>query len=103
MPSRCGKIESHCRFRPSEDRVEFVDIPVAVAGALALAWLADSLTGKRGLFGSSLIAGAGAVCGWFLAVRVFAVSTMDDWTWVAWALAGSALCLAAYFLARNTR
>ena len=83
--------------------MEFVDIPVAVLGALGLAWLADLLTGRRGLFGASLVSGAGAVCGWFLAVRVFAVGTMDDWAWVGWALAGSALCLAAYYLARNTR
>lgn len=83
--------------------MEFVDIPVAVLGAFVLAWIADLLGGRRGLFAAGLVSATGAVCGWFLAVRVFAAGTMDDWIWVGWALAGSALCLIVYYLARNTR
>ena len=43
------------------------------------------------------------MAGWFLAVRVFAVSTMDGWTWVGWSLIASALALATFFLFRNKR
>jgi uncharacterized membrane protein YeaQ/YmgE (transglycosylase-associated protein family) len=102
MPSRCGKIESFWPLAVG-GCLEFIDIPVAVVGAFALAWIADQLGGRRGLFGASLVAATGAVCGWFLAVRVFAVGTMDDWAWVGWALGGAAVCLLAYHLARNTR
>jgi len=50
-----------------------------------------------------LVSGVGLACGWFLAVRVFAVSTMDSWLWTAWALIGSGVCLVAFFLFRNKR
>ena len=60
-------------------------------------------TGRRGLFATSLVSGVAAVAGWFLAVRVFAVSTMDGWLWVAWSLAGSVLALGAFFLFRSKR
>ena len=81
----------------------YADIVIAVLGAFALAWAADQLTGRRGLFATSLVSGVAAVAGWFLAVRVFAVSTMDDWTWVSWSLAACVIALAAFFLFRNKR
>ena len=83
--------------------MQHADIAIAVLGAFALAWTADQLTGRRGLFATSLVSGVAAVAGWFLAVRVFAVSTMDGWTWVGWSLAASALALATFFLFRNKR
>ena len=83
--------------------VQYADIAVAVAGALAIAWIADLLTGRRGYIATLLVSGTGAVCGWFLATRVFAVATMDDWVWVAWAFAASVLSLIGYFLFRNKR
>jgi hypothetical protein len=83
--------------------LQYADIVIAVLGAFLLAWLADALTGRRGLFATSLVSGVAAVAGWFLAVRVFAVSTMDQWSWVGWSLAGSALALGAFFLFRNKR
>ena len=83
--------------------MQYADIVIAVLGALALAWTADQLTGRRGLFATSLVSGVAAVAGWFLAVRVFAVSTMDQWTWVGWSLAASAVALATFFLFRNKR
>jgi hypothetical protein len=83
--------------------LEYADIIVAVVGVFALAWIADQLTGRRGLFGASLVAGTGAICGWFLAVRVFGVSTMDEFGWTLWSGVGSALCLVTFFLFRNTR
>ena len=86
-----------------ESLLEYADIVVAVVGAFVLGWIADLLTGRRGLFGASLVALTGAACGWFLAVRVFAVSTMDSWVWVPWALVGSGVCLGAFFLFRNKR
>lgn len=83
--------------------MQYLDIVVAVLGALALAAVADQLTGKRGLFATSLVSGVGAVCGWFLCVRVFAAATMDDWSWVLWSMAASVLCLATYFVFRSKR
>tara|TARA_R110002124_G_scaffold105066_4_gene255669 strand:- start:4089 stop:4340 length:252 start_codon:yes stop_codon:yes gene_type:complete len=83
--------------------VEYADIIAAVVGAFALAWIADQLTGRRGLFATLLVSGVGALCGWFLAVRVFAVGTMDDWLWVVAAMAASAVSLFGFFLFRNKR
>lgn len=83
--------------------MEYVDIIVAVVGAFALAWIADQLTGRRGLFATLLVSGVGALCGWFLAVRVFAIGTMDGWLWVIAAMAAATLALFAFFLFRNKR
>jgi MFS family permease len=83
--------------------VQYADVVIAVLAALALAWIADLLTGRRGLVATSLVSATGAICGWFLAIRVFAVVTMDQWSWVGWSIAGSVFCLVAYFLFRNKR
>lgn len=83
--------------------MEYADIAGAVAGALVVAWIADLLTGRRGYVATLLVSGVGAVCGWFLATRVFAVATMQDWLWVGWALTGSVFSLVGYFLFRNKR
>ncbi len=83
--------------------MQYADIVIAVLGAFALAWLADLITGRRGLFATSLVSAVAAVAGWFLAIRVFAVGTMDDFTWVLWSLAGSTLALGAFFLFRSKR
>lgn len=81
----------------------YAEIVIAVLGAFALAWLADLVSGRRGLFATSLVSGVAAISGWFLAIRVFAVGTMDGWTWVLWSLAASALALGAFFLFRSKR
>jgi hypothetical protein len=52
---------------------------------------------------SSLVSAVAAVAGWFLAVRVFGVSTMNEWTWVLWSLAAATLALGAFFLFRSKR
>jgi len=83
--------------------LEYADILIAVVGAFVLAWIADLLTGRRGLFAASLVAFTGAACGWFLAVRVFGASTMDEFSWTLWSGAGSILALGTYYLFRNTR
>lgn len=83
--------------------MEYADIIVAIVGAFALAWIADQLTGRRGLFATLLVSGVGALCGWFLAVRVFAISTMDSWVWVVAAMVAAALALFGFFLFRNKR
>jgi hypothetical protein len=83
--------------------LQYADIVIAALGAFVLAWAADMLTGKRGLFATSLVSAAGAVAGWFLAVRVFGASTMDQWTWVWWSMARSAIALVTFFLFRNKR
>jgi hypothetical protein len=83
--------------------MQHADIALAVIGVLILAWAADQMTGRRGLFAASLVSTTGAVCGWFLAVRVFGVSTMDDIDWTAWSGGGSFLGLVTFYLFRNTR
>ena len=106
MPARDAEIESLFGARASQvwrTRLPYADIVIAGLGAFALAWTADQLTGRRGLFATSLVSGIAAIAGWFLAVRVFAVSTMDEWTWVGWSLAASAIALAAFFLFRSKR
>lgn len=81
----------------------YADIAVAVVGALALAWIADLLTGRRGLGGTILVAAMGAACGAFLAIRVFGVATLSDWIWIVWSMIAAAVCLVAYFLFRSKR
>ncbi len=81
----------------------YLEIIMAVLGAFTLAWLADLGSGRRGLFATSLVSVVAAIAGWFLAVRVFGASTMDEWTWVLWALAASTLALGAFFLFRSKR
>ena len=106
MPSQCGDIESlYGVGSPQVWRgpLPDVEIIVAVLGAFALAWLADLVSGRRGLFATSLVSAVAAVSGWFLAVRVFGVSTMNEWTWVLWSLAAATLALGAFFLFRSKR
>lgn len=83
--------------------MQFVDVLIAVIGAFILAAVADQLTGKRGLFGTSLVSGVGAVCGWFLAVRVFGVAVTGSLAWIPWSMAASAFCLATFFVFRSKR
>ena len=83
--------------------MQYLDITLAVLGALALGWGADLLTGGRGVAKTLLASGTGALCGWFLAVRVFAAHPMGDIRWTLWALAGSVIVLLVYFLTRNKR
>jgi uncharacterized membrane protein YeaQ/YmgE (transglycosylase-associated protein family) len=83
--------------------LQYADIVAAIVGVLIIAAIADQLGGKRGFGGALLVATVGAVCGWFLIIRVFATSTMDDWNWVLWAMSGAALSLLAYYLLRNKR
>jgi hypothetical protein len=83
--------------------LEYADIVAAAVGVFVVAWIADLLTGRRGLFAASLVSGVGATCGWFLAVRVFSVATMDDVLWTVWAVGGAILGLGAFYLFRNTR
>ena len=89
--------------RFQEMALEYADIVAAVIGVFAVAWVGDMLTGRRGFFAASLVAATGAACGWFLAVRVFGVATMDDFVWTAWAVGGAVLAMIAFYLFRNTR
>ena len=83
--------------------MQYLDIILAVVGALALGWVADLLTGGRGVAKTLLASGTGALCGWFLAVRVFGAHVMGDIRWVGWAMAGSVIVLLVFFLTRNKR
>ncbi len=83
--------------------MQYLDVLAGVIGAVALAWIADLMTGRRGLFATLLVSGVGAVCGWFLAVRVFAVAVTGDWKWLIWSMLASVICLAAFFVFRSKR
>ena len=84
--------------------MEGLSIAAAAIGAALLAWIADSATrGRQGLFGNLLVAGTGAIAGWFLAVRVFAVGFTDGWLWVGWALGGAVILLAVFAAIRGKR
>ena len=83
--------------------MQYADIAIAALGVLAIAWTADQLVGRRGFGGAVLVAGVGAACGAFLAIRVFAISALGDWTWVAWALGGAVLAMGAFYLFRSKR
>ena len=83
--------------------MQYADIALAVLGVLAIAWVADQLSGRRGYGGALLVAAVGAACGWFLPIRVFAFTTMDEFIWVVWSLVGAALSLFAYYLFRSKR
>lgn len=83
--------------------MQYAELLIAALGALLLAWIADLLTGRRGLAATLLVSGVGAICGGFLAIRVFAVSTLAQWPWVGWSLVASVVCLFAFFLFRNKR
>ena len=106
MPPLCGEIESLFGVASPQvwrGRLPYIEIIMAVLGAFALAWLADLVSGRRGLFATSLVSAVAAGSGWFLAVRVFGASTMEEWTWVLWSLAASTLALGAFFLFRSKR
>ncbi|HRO34408.1 MAG TPA: transglycosylase [Brevundimonas sp.] len=83
--------------------MQYAEIIAAALGVLILAAIADQITGRRGFFATLLVSGVGAACGAFLALRVFTVATLTDWTWVGWAMAGAVICLVAFFLFRNKR
>ena len=80
--------------------MQHLDVVVALLAVLGLAVVADQLTGRRSLDQALL---AGAICGGFLHVRVFALGSMDGWGWVLWSLIGAVLCLLAHFLFRGKR
>ena len=66
MPAHEGEIESVFGVEAPQvrrTRLQYADIVVAVLGAFALAWTADQLTGRRGLFATSLVSGVAAVAG----------------------------------------
>ncbi|WP_303719218.1 transglycosylase [Brevundimonas naejangsanensis] len=83
--------------------MQYIEIAIAIIGAVALAWIADLLTGRRGMGAVILVALVSAACGTFLAIRVFAVATLTDWEWLVWSLVTTVVGLAALFLFRNKR
>ena len=83
--------------------MQYTEILIAVVGVALLAVIADQATGRRGVAATTLVSAVGAACGAFLAVRVFAVSTLEQWIWLLWAFVASVVCLVAYFLFRNKR
>lgn len=107
MPVSGVEIESVSSNRRSprfqEQDVQYAEIIAAALGVLILATIADQIAGRRGFFASLLVSAVGAACGAFLALRVFGISTLTDWAWVVWAMAGAAICLVAFFLFRNKR
>jgi len=108
MPLSRDKIESLSspkrRTAVRERRsVPYIEIAIAVAGALLLAWVADLLTGRRGIGAVMLVALVSGACGAFLAIRVFAIATLADWAWLPWSMAATVIGLIAFFLFRSKR
>lgn len=108
MPAEYVKDQSQNRDSDTspphrEKALDYLDIALAVVGALALGWIADRLTGGRGVAKTLMASATGALCGWFLAVRVFAVHPLGDPLWLLWAMGGSLTVLLVYFLTRNKR
>lgn len=85
------------------DAVQYVEAGVVVFATLAIAWAADQLAGRRGVGLATLVALTGAGCGTFLAVRVFAVATLESWGWALWSWVGAVVALIAFFLFRSKR
>jgi uncharacterized membrane protein YeaQ/YmgE (transglycosylase-associated protein family) len=83
--------------------LQYADLAIAALGAFFLAWLADTATGRRGLFANLLVSGTGAVVGWFLSVRVFGISTSDQWGWVLGAMGAALASLLIYQVFRSKR
>ena len=81
----------------------YIEIAIAVVGALTLAWIADLLTGRRGIGAVILVALVSGACGAFLAIRVFAIATLADWAWLPWSMAATVIGLIAFFLFRSKR
>ena len=81
----------------------YVELAVTVVVAVALAWLADLVTGRRDLPGFVVVALTGAVCGAFLTLRVFALATFDSWVWPVGSAIGAVAAIVLYFLFRKQR
>jgi len=83
--------------------LQYLDVLIAVLASVALAWGADLMTGRRGLFATLLVSGTGAVCGRFLAVRVFAVAVTGIAEVLMWTTPGTVHCPAPPFVFRAQR
>ncbi|WP_292053646.1 MULTISPECIES: transglycosylase [unclassified Brevundimonas] len=81
----------------------YVEAAVTIFVALALAWLADLITGRRDLPGFVIVALTGAAGGAFLALRVFSLATIDSWLWPMGAGIGAVAAIVLYFLFRKQR
>jgi len=81
----------------------YIEMAATAVVAVALAWLADIVTGRRDLPGFIVVALTGAAGGAFLTLRVFALSTIDSWLWHMGAAIGTVAAIVLYFLFRKQR
>ncbi|MHC3126556.1 hypothetical protein OB03_04275 [Brevundimonas sp. GN22] len=81
----------------------YIEMAATAVVAVALAWLADIVTGRRDLPGFIVVALTGAAGGAFLTLRVFALSTIDSWLWPMGAAIGAVAAIVLYFLFRKQR
>lgn len=81
----------------------YLEIVVAVVAVSILALVADWLAGRRELPAFFVVAYAGGLAGVFLALRVFALATVDSWVWPVWGCGGAIAGLILYFMFRNKR
>lgn len=81
----------------------YVELAVTFVVVSLLALLADFLAGRREMPAFFVVAYAGAICGVFLVLRVFALVTLESWVWPLWAAGGAVTGLLLYFLFRNKR
>lgn len=83
--------------------MQYMEAVIVALVALALAWAADQLSGRRGVGIASLVALTGAACGAFLALRVFDVAPLESWGWAVWSWVGAIAALVAFLLFRSKR
>lgn len=81
----------------------YLEILTTLVGVAILGWAGDLVSGRRALPAMIVVALTGAICGAFLALRVFAVVNYDSWIWPMWSFAGAAVSMLVYFLFRNKR
>lgn len=81
----------------------YIELVATVAGIVALAWLADFISGRRALPAMIIVGLSGGAAGAFLALRVFSIANYDSWIWPLWAVIGAMLSMLLYFMFRNKR
>ena len=81
----------------------YIELLATVLGVVALAWLADFISGRRALPAMIIVGLSGAAAGAFLALRVFSIANYDSWLWPLWSTIGAVASMVLYFMFRNKR
>ncbi len=81
----------------------YIELLATVLGVVALAWVADLISGRRALPAMIIVGLSGGVAGAFLALRVFSIANYDSWIWPLWSVIGAVASMLLYFMFRNKR